>query len=102
MASKSSTRSKSTRRCSSKEGEQQSTETLPSNEEDPVATLETIEAPPEQFAEDENQCCVCFEMYEPGTEWVQCVCKQWLHEDYYTEVLVNKYGRELLCPFCVR
>ena len=102
LASKSSTRSKSTRRCS-KEGEQQSTE---ANEEDPVATLETIgappEQPPEQFPEDENQCCVCFEMYEPDTEWVQCVCKRWLHEDCYTEVLVDKYGRELLCPFCVR
>ena len=50
-----------------------------------------------------NQCCVCFEFYdeEEESEWVQCACKKWLHEDCYTEVVVDKYGRELLCPFCV-
>ena len=30
-----------------------------------------------------NQCCVCFEFYdeEEESEWVQCACKRWLHED---------------------
>jgi len=51
---------------------------------------------------DSNQCCVCFEFYDQDdTEWVQCVCKRWLHEDCYSEIVVDKYGQELLCPFCV-
>ena len=50
---------------------------------------------------DSNQCCVCFEMYDNTTEWVQCVCQRWLHEDCYTDIVLDKYGRELLCPFCV-
>ena len=82
-------------------GQQSSpTEVLPSSDV-PEATLEVNEPPPDVLSEDANQCCVCFEMYEPDTEWVQCVCKRWLHEDCYTEVIVDKYGRELLCPFCV-
>ena len=82
-------------------GQQSSpTEVLPSSDV-PEATLEVNEPSPDVLSEDANQCCVCFEMYEPDTEWVQCVCKRWLHEDCYTEVIVDKYGRELLCPFCV-
>ena len=50
---------------------------------------------------DSNQCCVCLEMYDGTTEWVQCVCQRWLHEDCYSDVILDKYGRELLCPFCV-
>ena len=50
---------------------------------------------------DSNQCCVCFEMYDNTTEWVQCVCQRWLHEEFYTDIVLDKYGRELLCPFCV-
>ena len=98
-ASKSSTRLKSTRRYNSIEVGQQSssTEALLSNE-DPGVNLESLKPPPEELTEDANQCCVCFEMYEPNTKWVQCVCKRWLHEDFY---IVDKYGRELLCPFCV-
>ena len=51
---------------------------------------------------DSNQCCVCLEIYDATTEWVQCVCQRWMHEDCYTEIVLDKYGRELLCPFCVR
>ena len=56
---------------------------------------------------DPNQCCVCFrtfeedEMEKNGMEWVECVCKRWLHEaciDYVTNVDVD--GKELLCPYC--
>ena len=35
-------------------------------------------------------------------QWVQCVCKRWVHEDCYEEVLTDKNGRELICPYCVR
>jgi len=41
---------------------------------------------------DSNQCSVCFEFYDQD---------RWLHEDCYSEIVVDKYGRELLCPFCV-
>ena len=55
-----------------------------------------------------NQCCVCFRTYEEdkfeqtGLQWVQCVCKRWVHEECYEEVLTDKNGRELICPYCVR
>lgn len=44
---------------------------------------------------DPNQCCLCFrtfeedEMEKTGMEWVEYVCKRWLHEDcidYVTNV----------------
>ena len=60
-----------------------------------------------QNTEFNNQCCVCFRTYEDdqleqtGLQWVQCVCKRWVHEDCY-EVLTDKDGRELICPYCVR
>ena len=44
-------------------------------------------------AECDNQCCVCFRTYEEdqleqtGLQWVQCICKRWVHEDCYEEVL---------------
>ena len=59
-------------------------------------------------AEVDNQCCVCFRTYEEdqleqtGLQWVQCVCKRWVHEDCYDEILTDKNGRELICPYCVR
>ena len=41
-----------------------------------------------------NVVYACFEFYDEDeeTEWVQYVCKRWLHEDCYTEVVVDKYG----------
>ena len=56
---------------------------------------------------DENQCCVCFRTYdedqleETGLLWVQCVCRRWIHEDCYENVLIDKNGRGLICPYCV-
>ena len=50
---------------------------------------------------DSNQCCVYFEFYDEDeeTEWVQCVCKRWLHEDCYTEVVVDEnYYALFVCP----
>ena len=58
-------------------------------------------------ADDGNQGCVCFRTYEEdqieeaGFLWVQCVCGRWLHEDCYSKVAMDKYGRELICPYCV-
>ena len=53
---------------------------------------------------DENQCSICFRTYEEDvleeTE-LSCVCKRWVHEDCVTEVVMDKNGRELLCPYCV-
>ena len=55
----------------------------------------------------ENQCSICFRTYEEDvleeTElcWLKCVCKRWVHEDCVTEVVMDKNGRELLCPYCV-
>jgi len=54
-----------------------------------------------------DQCCVCFRTYEEDQEeetgflWVQCVCQRWIHEDCYSEVVMDKHGRELICPYCV-
>jgi len=43
---------------------------------------------------DSNQCYACFEFYDQDedTKWVQHVCKRWLHEDCYSEIVVDKYG----------
>ena len=54
-----------------------------------------------------NQCCVCFRTYKEDQEedtgflWVQCVCQHWIHEDCYSEVVMDRHGRELICPYCV-
>ena len=57
--------------------------------------------------DDSNVCCVCFRTYEEDQEeetgflWVKCVCQRWIHEDCYSEVVMDKNGRELICPYCV-
>ena len=44
---------------------------------------------------DDNQCCACFLMYKEdqleqiGLLWVKCVCKRWIHENCYEDVLAN-------------
>ena len=38
---------------------------------------------------------------DTGFQWVKCVCQRWIHEDCITEVLTDKHGRELICPYCV-
>ena len=56
---------------------------------------------------DDNQYCVCFRTYEEdqieetGFLWIRCVCGRWVHEDCYYEVVMDKNGRELICPYCV-
>ena len=56
-------------------------------------------------SEGENVCCVCFQCYQDDQEdsdWVQCACKRWLHEDCITDVVHDVHGRELFCPYCCR
>ena len=51
----------------------------------------------------QNECCVCFELYRGDDEtddWLQCACKRWLHEECITDIVHDKFGRELLCPYC--
>ena len=42
----------------------------------------------------ENQCCVCFEMYDLlQGDWVQCSCTRWLHEDCVLDVIKDADGK---------
>ena len=56
---------------------------------------------------DPNQCCVCFRKYEEDVleetelNWIKCVCERWVHEDCVNEIIMDKNGRELICPYCV-
>ena len=54
----------------------------------------------------ENVCCVCFQLYqgdEENTDWIQCACGRWLHEDCIDadDIVHDIQGRELFCPVCV-
>ena len=66
-----------------------------------------INTPLPDDEEMQNVCCVWFRTYEEdlkeetGLLWVKCVCKRWIHEDCYSEVVMDKQGRELICPYCV-
>ena len=66
-----------------------------------------INTPPPDDEEMQNACCKCFRKYEEDLEeetrllWVKCVCERWIHEDCYSEVVMDKQGRELICPYCV-
>jgi len=51
----------------------------------------------------QNKCCVCFELfqgYKETGDWMQCACKRWLHEDCIADIVFDKFGRELFCPYC--
>ena len=56
---------------------------------------------------DQNQCCICFRTYEEDVlektefNWVKCVCERWVHEDCVSEIVLDKNGRKLICPYCV-
>ena len=41
------------------------------------------------------------QLEQTGLLWVQCVCKRWIHEDCYEDVLTDNNGRKLICPYCV-
>ena len=51
-----------------------------------------------------NECCVCFEMYRRDDEvndWLQCACGRWLHEKCITDIVHEKFDRELFRPHCL-
>ena len=53
--------------------------------------------------EAEDICCVCFQDYQgdnENTDWVQCACHRWLHEDCISDIVYDVHGRELFCPYC--
>jgi len=58
----------------------------------------------EASSENENQCCVCFELYDiqqGEVVWVQCSCKRWLHEDCVIDAIKDADGKIRLCPYCL-
>ena len=55
-----------------------------------------------------NECAICFQTYEDdvleetGSDWVECVCGRWVHEDCVDyDIIVDAGGREKICPYCV-
>ena len=54
---------------------------------------------------DPNQCCACFGLFEDdigmGSEWLQCSCTRWIHEECVEDVVRNENGEEKLCPLCL-
>ena len=52
----------------------------------------------------DNECCVCFVAYEDdtsGTDWVECACGRWLHEDCADDCVIDEGGNERLCFVCL-
>ena len=53
-----------------------------------------------------DKCCVCYQAFEEeielgaGTEWVQCACTRWLHEDCIVDCIIESSGKERLCQYC--
>ncbi len=46
-----------------------------------------------------DQCCVCFCSYEEdvsGSDWLECACSRWLHEDCVEECIIDSSGTENL------
>ena len=56
---------------------------------------------------DVNICCMCFESYENdvlernGAEWIDCACGRWLHLDCAEDCVVDSFGKQRYCPYCV-
>ncbi len=51
-----------------------------------------------------NQCSACFHTYEDdesGSDWVECVCGRWIHDDCIEECIVDSNGKERMCPICL-
>ena len=52
-----------------------------------------------------NQCCVCLQGFNEdieigaGTNWVQCMCTRWLHEDCILDCVIDESGKEKLFYF---
>lgn len=54
------------------------------------------------LAEEECECAFCYRYYqEDGSEWVQCGCGRWVHEQCIEDVVLDSSGKEKFCPFCL-
>ena len=67
---------------------------------DEVPRLKTPKAIDDSI--DFDRCCACFGLYadDAGTDrqWIECSCRQWIHEDYVENIIYDANGKELLCP----
>ena len=56
---------------------------------------------------DVNVCCMCFGHYDDdvlegyGAEWMDCTCGRWLHVDCVEDCVVDRFGNNLYCPYCI-
>lgn len=67
----------------------------------PAAQDLTLEAEDPDL-EEVWECAFCFGCYqEDGTDWVECGCGRWVHEQCMEEVLLDSNGDERFCPFCL-
>ena len=52
-----------------------------------------------------DMCCVCCVLYSEdvngGSDWIECACGRWLHEDCAEDCVVGADGRERFCPSCL-
>lgn len=49
-----------------------------------------------------DSCAFCFELFtNDGSEWVECVCKRWVHEHCIEDIYMDEAGKEKFCPFCI-
>ena len=52
-----------------------------------------------------NQCCACFGLLEDdigmGSEWLQCSCTRWIHEECVEDVVCSDNGEEKRYPLCL-
>ena len=86
-----------------------------SQKSDSTSSEACASAPPKKRAckqrETENEintdmCCVCCVLYSEdingsGSDWIECACGRWLHEDCAEGCIVGADGRERFCPFCL-
>ena len=67
-----------------------------------AAANKGLSSPRIASSDGQNECCVWFEMYRRDDEvndWLQCACSRWLHEECITDIVYDKFGRELFCPY---
>ena len=71
-----------------------------------LSSSSSVSAPERMTDINFNECCVCYRTFEEdqrectGSEWLQCACTRWLHEDCVCDIEYDAEGRELLCPYC--
>ena len=54
-----------------------------------------------------DMCCVCCVFYSEdvvngsGSDWIECACGRWLHEECAEDCIVGSDGKERFCPICL-